>query len=446
MKKKNNAKERLIQYLYSKPNENISREEIIQQTGISRARLSELIKELRTDGYEISTPNRSGIVKLESATKLIQDITPKEIRQWLIILALAKLGNATYMELVCSILSIADANYLYNKIDTDFNYSDMDILNYLQKFNHGAKKDIDEFLPLPTFRKDLHDLLSRGYINKKRTSYKNRIHVVYSISEKSPTILFKSDDELNDFMLFYDNFKSSFSSKKPLESLYKKLTSIYDWEGYDNATQIYGKLNRIDTKQLKHLNNFIKYPYKTKSLHISYLSPKGKISSSIDSILLFYSVETNCFYLLCTEHPTENIVLFRLDKIISIKEENTENKHYRKKDFLDIYDEMFSAEYTSQKTHVKILFEDFGNIREQLVFLHNKRKSSKLYDIEPLSDNIPHSIVYEDDLRGIYSFSRYLRSFGSSALVLEPAELRKLIIDSNQNILNNYEVITNENE
>lgn len=446
MKRKNNAKELLIEYLLSKPNENISREEIIKQTGISKSRLSELVKEIRADGYEITTPNRSGIIRLESSNTISFDITPKEVRQWLIILALSKSGTATYMELVCSILSIADSTYLYDEITTNDNYTDMDILEYLQKYNPGAKQDIDNFLPLPTLRKDLHALIEIGYVDKKRVQYKNGIHVVYSVSEKSPAILFESDAELYDFMIFYDNFKCPLSNTVPLESLYKKTKCIYDWESYDSATQIYGKSNRIDMNQLNYLKDFIRYPYKTKSLHVNYLSREGEMILTVDSGLLFYSVETNCFYLLCTNTSDKNIMQLRLDRIASIREGLTKNRNYRSLHFLNIYDEMFSAAYDSKKTHVKVLFQDFGNIRERLTSLHNKRKLSKLYEIEPLTDDIPHSIVYEDDLRGISAFSRYLRSFGSSALVLEPIELRELMIESNKKILNNYEVIANENK
>lgn len=446
MKKKNISKELLIEYLLSKPGEDIKREEIIERTGISKSRLSELINEIRSDGYVISTPNRSGIVRLEASSIIAQNITPKEVRQWLIILALSKSGIATYMELVWSILSIADSKYLYDVITTDKNYSDMAILEYLNHSASSVKYDIDQFLPLPTLRKDLHSLIENGYIDKRRIQYKNGSHVVYSISEKSPAILFESEYELYNFMVFYDNFKSSLSNTAPLESLYKKITSIYDWESYDNATQIYGKSNRIDNKQLDHLNNFVKHPYKTKALIIDYMGREGVIKLGIDSGLLFYSVETNNFYLLCKKISDGNIMQLRLDRIVSIEEGESKNKNYRSLEFLNIYEEMFSASYDSAKTHVKVLFQNFGNIEERLSALHRKRKLSKLYKTEPLSDDIPHSIIYEDDLRGISAFSRYLRSFGSSALVLEPVELRELMIQSNQKILNNYEVISNESK
>ena len=139
MKNKSNAKELLIDYLLTNPGVDISRESIIQNIGISNSRLSELINAIRSDGYDIITPNRSGIVRLESTKIINTDITPKEVRQWLIILTLSKLGIATYIELVCGVLSIADSTYLYERISTNDNYSDMDILEYLKEYNSGAK-------------------------------------------------------------------------------------------------------------------------------------------------------------------------------------------------------------------------------------------------------------------------------------------------------------------
>lgn len=446
MKAKNNAKEVLINYLLSKSGTDISRDTIINETGISKARLSELIKEIRSDGYEIITPNRSGIVRLESGKNINHDITSQEVRQWLIMLALSKLGAATYMELVCGILSIVDSTYLYDGIAVDDNYSDMDILEYLENNNQSAKYDIDQCLPLPTFRKDLRSLIKDGFIDKKRIQYKNGVHVVYSISEKAPAILFESEDEIYDFMTFYDSFKASLSNTEPLESLYKKCSLIYDWESYDTATQIYGKSNHINKDQLKHLHSFVKYPYKTKTLELNYLARNGAMDITISSGLLFYSVETNCFYLLCTNMDNKATMQLRLDRIVTIKEGKEKNKSYRSSFFINIYDEMFSASFEPDKSHVKVLFQDFGNIKEQLTALHNKRKFSKLYEIAPLSDEIPHRLVYEDDLRGLSAFSRFLRSFGSSAIVLEPDNLRELMIHSNEKILKNYEGIFDENE
>ena len=189
-----------------------------------------------------------------------------------------------------------------------------------------------------------------------------------------------------------------------------------------------------------------KFVHKTKTLKINYLAHDEAMKLTISSGLLFYSVETNCFYLLCFNMNNKSIMQLRLDRIASIREGDEKNKKYRSNTFLNIYEEMFSASFEPEKTHVKVIFQDFGNIKERLSALHNKRKFSKLYDISPLSEEIPHSIMYEDDLRGVSAFARYLRSFGSSALVLEPSSLQALMIQSNQLTLKNYEVMTDENK
>ncbi len=440
MAKKNNSKNILIEYLVSNSDLQITRDEIISNTGISKSRLSELINDLRSDGYDILTPNRSGTVQLNTSKSLVQNITPKDVRQWIILFSLSKLGAATYIELVCSILSIIDSTYLYDKIETETNYSDMDILEYLNDFNSAAKKDIDFYLPLPTFRKDLNSLINLGLVDKKRTMYKEGMHIIYSISEQSPSMLFESEDELYDFMMYYDNFKKSLSNNTVLDSLYSKISNIYDWESYDGVTHIYGKANSIDYAQLNHLNQFIKHPYKTKSLEIKYLSQKGELNLTINAGLLFHSVETNCFYLLCRNVLNSEIMQLRLDRMLDIKDSNDKNDYFRAAEVLSIYEEMFSGSYEPQKVHVKILFQNFGNIKEKLSSLNSKRKYSKLYEIEQIDPEIPHTIVYEDDIRGLSAFSRFIRSFGSSALVLEPLELKEALILSNQKVLENYEV------
>ena len=39
------------------------------------------------------------------------------------------------------------------------------------------------------------------------------------------------------------------------------------------------------------------------------------------------------------------------------------------------------------------------------------------------------TFVYEDDLRGMSDFAKYLRRFGRSVKVLEPESLRKMMLD-----------------
>jgi len=436
MKSKANSKQILIDYLIENKGKDILRESIINDTGVSKSRLSELINELRADGYEISSPNRSGIVRLEGNDTLIKSFSNKQVRQWLILLVLSKDENsqATYSEIIGKLLSLADSSYMYEELNFDENYSDMDIIEYLNSNDIFLMEDINQFLSIPTLRKDLAELCRLGLIERNRVQYKNGIHVVYTLTEKSPRILFESEDELYDFMIFYDNCKDS-----TLESIQKKASEIYDWDTYDTATQIYGKSTHIDKSQLDALNRFISCSYKERSLHIEYTGVNGPISLQINSGLLFYSMETSCFYLLCFNVTENMIAQLRLDRISFIEELPEKNPSYRSPEIMRIYEEMFSAAYSPTISHVKVLFQDFGNISERVKSLHQKRKNSKLYTLETPIEEIPHTLVYEDDIRGLSAFSRYIRSFGSSALVIEPKELQDILKNSFSRILANYE-------
>ncbi|MFV0363688.1 MAG: WYL domain-containing protein [Suipraeoptans sp.] len=439
MKQKDNAKSTLIKYLISNAGIDIPRERIIKEIAISKSRLSELINNLRSDGYNLLTPSRSGIIKLEIGDEIKENISLKQVRQWLIILILSKSKKATYIEIIGSFLSLADSSYLYEKIYIDENYSDMDIIEYLEENNNILLHDINQFFSIPTLRKDLHDLCNHGLIEKNRIPYKDGIHTVYSLTEKSPFILFESEKELFDFINYFDNFKDSLLSSSPLKSVYKKTVEIYDWESYDTATQIYGKANQIDQKQLDALDRLLTHPYKTNTLCIEYNGYNGPISLRINPGLIFYSIETSCFYLLCLNLSETMIAQLRLDRITAIEVTTEKNTYYRTQEIIRIYEEMFSASYSPEVSHVKVLFQNFGNISERVLSLHNKRKNSKMYSLDVPIDGLTHSIVYEDDIRGLSAFSRYIRSFGSSALVIEPIELQNNLIKSFNKILTNYE-------
>ena len=439
MKRSNNSKEKLINFLSINTGVPITRDDISKETGISKSRLSELINDLRSDGYSISTPNRSGLIILEPGEELLDSsITSKKIRQWLILLVLSKKTNATYAELIGGILSLADSNYLYEKIYLDNNYSDMDIIEYLKENASVILNSIDQFLPLPTLRKDLFELCDKGIVEKKRFHYKGGFHFVYSLTEKSPRVLFEPEEELYDFMYYYDSFKDSLVGS-PLQSVYEKVTEIYDWESYDISTHIYGRINQIEKKQLDALDLLLSHPYKTNCLNIDYMGINGLISILVCPGIIFYSAETSCFYLLCINRTENMIAQLRLDRIQNITDALEKNAHYRSQEFQDIYEEMFSTSYSPELTHVKILFQDFGNISERIQALHAKRKKSKIYSLDTPIENLPHTIVYEDDIRGLSAFSRYIRSFGSSALVVEPLELRDNLINSFKKIKKNYE-------
>ena len=260
MKEKKDSKNKLIEYLNNHANEELSRDAIIADTGISKSRLSELINSLKSDGYTIETPNRSGIIRLVSPSKISEELSAKDIRQWLILLSLSVSKESSFVEIISFLMSILDSVYR-DHINFENHYSDMDILHFLEDNNIELKDDLSTYLPLPTFRKDLSELCDKGYVIKKKVSSLrgNNSRTVYYLSDTSPRILQYSDSELsrkekihqtahqnteviNEFLYYSENHRDSFPV--PLKAFCDKLYSLYDWDPEKSRIRSFGKVIR----------------------------------------------------------------------------------------------------------------------------------------------------------------------------------------------------------
>ncbi len=434
------SKDRLIQYLSEHKGIELRRDEVLSETGISKSRLSELIKDLRSEGYSITAPKRSGLIRLDNSENVQSDIRSADIRLWLILMALSVKGKCTYVDLINFHLSLVDSNYLLDPLRTNESFSDTDIMTYLDDNNPAAAADIRDFLPLSTFRSDLKALCRSGYVEYR----KEQGHYYYCLSEKSPSVLLKSDEDMYDFRVYFDHRKNSFQDIEPLAAVYEKICNIYNWDNDCISIQMYGKNRQVAPGQMAYLEKLVRYPYKTKILKIYYKTSKGNKKFRYKVGLIFFSSELNRFYALVRDADKDCVSQIRLDKIDSIEPEDEKNDYFHSIEIMDIYDEMFSYSYSRESCQVKILFEDYGNITERVSALHRKRKNSCFKKLEKPIPGMPYSYLYTDTIRGISSFEPYLRSFGSSALVIEPAFLRKKMIASGRKLLRRYEEVQNE--
>ena len=103
--------------------------------------------------------------------------------------------------------------------------------------------------------------------------------------------------------------------------------------------------------------------------------------------------------------------------------------------YLRMAEEMFQIS-VDPLVHVKVEFQDFGNIGLKLENLLRKRKNAKLYSCT--DGKFEKGYIYEDDIRGLNDFARFLRKFGSSVYVREPEELRKTMVFSLNRTLEKY--------
>ncbi len=222
---------------------------------------------------------------------------------------------------------------------------------------------------------------------------------------------------------------------------YTKINRLINLEEGDSNSHRYGKINDISTEQIETFNAFIRNNYKTNIIQFESGYGESQIKSEFAVGLLFYSVETSCFYALGENITSKRIESRRIDRIRNIETLKEKNYCFQSNKFYKIYEEIFSSSYEQNVSHVKVLVQDFGNIINRFNDLCKSRKCATLRPIESPPPACIYTHVYEDDIRGLSDFSRYLRTFGMSVLAVSPPELKEKMINTYIKTIERYEEI-----
>jgi len=447
MSEKNDYKSTVLEYLKSHPNEYISRESLLTQTKISKSRLSEILQSIRTDGYIVSTPPRSGKIKLEVNSESVKlplpTIKDYDIRQWLIIFLLTKYEKLTFRELLLKTMSLRDWSYdqMTLLMDPDTTKKSYDNCNLIKSIRKNTCYNDEEFIvakevvSVTALRNDLKELRENGLVIMEKS-----VHTTYQLSSKAPLIIPISDDSLFEFCQKYEETASSTANMEPLKQACSKMKELINYEASSTTRHRFGRSNDISQKQIDKFNNFIDHSYKTNQLMLT-TTFEGTIKTDVFAVgLLFYSVETGSFYCLGKNLSENRVESRRLDWIEKIETLDNENTEYHNKIYYEIYEEMFSAQYDDNVYPVKVYFQNFGNVPKRFYDLQSVRKFSSIRAISNPPKDCPYTYVYEDTIRGLYDFARYLRSFGISVLAAEPEQLREMMLFTYNRIKEKYGV------
>ena len=445
MPKNIDYKTQILELLKSKPNEYITRDELMVKTGISKSRLSEIIKSISNDGYSIDSPSRSGLIKLDvsESSYVFPTIKDSDIRKWLILFLLSKYEKLTFRELLIKLLYLKDANIDNSEILIDPNsdktaYDNNNLIknirnNSIDSFYDDYVDVAKDIISVTSLRSDLNDLKDAGIVSMIKSK-----HTTYQLTSKAPYIIPISEDSLFEFCLKYERSASSTSDIKPLKQAYGKIQKLINIENDDINLKRFGKSNDISPKQIDAFNNFTSYPYKTNLLELSY-SRKGEIQCDIFAVgLLFYSVETGEFYVLGKNILKNRTESRRIDRFLNISPSTETHNEFHANKYYRIFEEMFSSQYEEKIYNVKVLFQDFGNVKKRFQDLKKIRSNSNIKAISSPPENCPYSFVYTDTIRGLSDFARYLRGFGMSVLAVEPSELKEKMLFTYERIIKEY--------
>lgn len=166
-----------------------------------------------------------------------------------------------------------------------------------------------------------------------------------------------------------------------------------------------------------------------KPIEITYKSPRGKISTfPIHPLKIVYDNVEGIFAILSVYQDA--VCIYRIDRIKNIKQYK-QPLEMPSSDKLDIYPHVWGLSFSEEPIKVKVRFYNEANVWAKVRRDLSCRTEGKLYEEDGF-------LYYEDIVYGIKSFRKWIYSYGSSAIVIEPQQLREEIIESYRERLSYY--------
>ena len=242
-----------------------------------------------------------------------------------------------------------------------------------------------------------------------------------------------SYEDISKFVDKCDVYSTSIPFFLQANKLKEKVAIQCDYKGWEYPVYSLGR--KYECNNFKDFFEKInKYDYKHKKLKIIYKSQIGTLGLTVEVCKFYYSWEKDRTYIICQNDG--NTILINTDTIIEIQEIEEHNYFFGDREVVDKVKLMFQASL-STPYKVKVEFDNIFNIKYKLQRLSKSRSKSILMDVDD-------KLIYEDEICGLYDFANYLRRFGYSCRVIEPIELKNIMKNTYERILENYGVSLDE--
>lgn len=284
-----------------------------------------------------------------------------------------------------------------------------------------------------TIRARCTELVSDGFIN-----YDENLRV-YSIPKNAPVLMNIDMDTVDEYLYAIRAFGATYALGNKLKSVEEKLALISGetLRSEDSNYIIIGSKINNNPRISECLKMFEDIPYDKYAIK---MIVKGR-TVTIKVGLMVYTADKDKLYIIGKSGKekyriidTEEIGVFdkkgETELAIEVLKD-TPNDIYQSEEYIRIYAESFSLS-AEPLEHVVVEVKDFGNLKHKFTVLKNQRNrlecrgdmlSAKIYQKDS------ETFIYEDNIRGMSDFAKYLRRFGRSVKVLEPESLRKMMLD-----------------
>ena len=301
----------------------------------------------------------------------------------------------------------------------------------------------------------VNELITEGElisINGKYYPGRNRI----------PVNWFLDEDEMVEYLNILTMLPPGYHSQNIVESVFNKINAVYESEQRDNDTYVVlGRTYKLSNRIHELISVLTKADYINNLIRIRYSNYPNDMVVAVG--LVMYSIDKDKLYLigkrigggtkqrnkkrnLNQESITESdnrkktkdsTVFLDVEKIKDVSAERDTNEMYRSKDFMDLYNRMFSIGNSklveSEENEIAIEFNNEEDIKERLVNLCEYRRNSEA-SLEEKDDKL----IYRDHIIGAADFFNYLRQYTGKYTIIDSEPLTKLKSDSLRAMLKEY--------
>ena len=201
---------------------------------------------------------------------------------------------------------------------------------------------------------------------------------------------------------------------------------------------IKNNISEINDHDYKIMSELASYIQQGKSCLVVYVSrDKTLYKNVVKPLKIVFDVDNNFTYL---AFYNERMAFYRLDRIKQVSDAAGEEvviSDELQKELDEKLRILWGAE-SSEPEHVKIkIYDEFG-VADRVKHDLGAKADGHFTGPFPAEDEEVEYYIYEDDVIGINKFAAWVRSYGSSIIVLEPETLARQMVESAEKRIGYY--------
>lgn len=414
MRKKDEIVERrakILELLSDESKESWTYEELMKELNVEKRTIQGDIKVLNSDKYECDIPKHKKNVGF-----VISEEKKKELKEKLPFIKYSKYKNVESLDVDAMVIV-----YLIQQNKHPISLDDL-TMRYM-KYND---ENIEYIVDHPKVKQEYDN--QKAEIKKKLEKLVEDCVILYSkekdsisVTKNAPQLINLDGDDIERYLYAIRAYGSVYPLRDILLNVEEKLNPYISEDMFSDSTEYIIVGNRINNNPhvIEKLQVLSVIPYDRYAIKINL---KGK-PIWILAGLVVYAVDKDKLYLIGKVKKEKYRIIDIEDISGEIEvDEKRPNNLFQSEEYIQLSRDMFSVS-AEPKEHVVVEVKDFGSLRRKFETLCYHRNNAVIKEKDS------ETFIYEDDIRGMSDFSKYLRRYGRSVKVIAPESLKKMMLD-----------------